>query len=52
MGKTWTLIEVARLLEEEGRFLVGYRESKAAESSHLLCAEYEHDYSASCHRSC
>ncbi|MEM7226188.1 MAG: hypothetical protein AAF495_24635 [Pseudomonadota bacterium] len=37
MGKTWTLIEVARRLTEEG-VLVGYHESKGAESSHLLYA--------------
>jgi hypothetical protein len=38
MGKTWTLTEVARRLLEEGRYLVGYHESKGAESSHLLYA--------------
>ncbi len=38
MGKTWTLNEVARRLLEEGRYLVGYHESRAAESSHLLYA--------------
>lgn len=38
MGKTWTLVEVARRLEEEGTFIVGYHESKGAESSHLLYA--------------
>jgi tetratricopeptide (TPR) repeat protein len=38
MGKSWTLTEVARLLEEEGRFLVGYHESKGAETSLLLYA--------------
>jgi hypothetical protein len=38
MGKTWTLAEVARLLDEEGRFLVGYHESKGSETSHLLYA--------------
>ncbi|WP_250532316.1 hypothetical protein [Caballeronia sp. ATUFL_F1_KS39] len=38
MGKTWTLTEVARLLEEEGQFLVGYHESKGTETSHLLYA--------------
>ena len=38
MGKTWTLTEVARRLEEEGAFIVGCHESKGAESSHLLYA--------------
>jgi hypothetical protein len=38
MGKTWTLTEVARRLLEDGRYLVGYHESKGAESSHLLYA--------------
>lgn len=38
MGKTWTLTEVARRLVEESGCLVGYHESKAAESSHLLYA--------------
>ncbi len=38
MGKTWTLTEVARRLEEEGTFIVGYHESKGTESSHLLYA--------------
>lgn len=38
MGKTWALTEVARRLFEEGRYLVGYHESKGAESSHLLFA--------------
>ena len=38
MGKTWTMNEVARRLLEERRYLVGYHESKAAESSHLLYA--------------
>lgn len=37
MGKTWTLTEVARRLTE-GHYLVGYHESTAAESSHLLYA--------------
>ena len=35
MGKTWTLTEVARQWSEQGD-LVGYHESKWAESSHLL----------------
>lgn len=38
MGKTWVLTEVARRLCNEGGTLVGYHESKAAESSHLLYA--------------
>lgn len=38
MGKTWTLHEVARRLVEEGRFVVGYHESKGSETSHLLYA--------------
>ena len=38
MGKTWVLTEVARRLCEEGKFLVGYHESTATESSHLLYA--------------
>lgn len=38
MGKTWTLTEVGRRLSESGDFLVGYHESKASESSHLLYA--------------
>jgi tetratricopeptide (TPR) repeat protein len=38
MGKTWALEEVARRLLEEGRFLVGYHESKGSETSHLLYA--------------
>ena len=38
MGKTWTLNEVARRLTAEGEYLVGYHESKAAESSHMLYA--------------
>ena len=37
MGKTWTLTEVARQWSEQGD-LVGYHESKGAESSHLLYA--------------
>lgn len=36
MGKTWTLMEVARRLTDEGQYLVGYHESTAAENSHLL----------------
>lgn len=36
MGKTWTLTEVARRLSTSGQYLVGYHESTAAESSHLL----------------
>lgn len=42
MGKTWTLTEVARRLgshgqsSASGQYLVGYHESTAAESSHLL----------------
>ena len=38
MGKTWTLTEIARRLTESGTFLVGYHESKGAETSHLLYA--------------
>lgn len=38
MGKTWTLQEVARRLMADGRFLVGYHESKGSETSHLLYA--------------
>ena len=37
MGKSWTLTEVARRLLDSG-CLVGYHESKAAETSHLLYA--------------
>lgn len=36
MGKTWTLTEVARRLNASEQYLVGYHESTAAESSHLL----------------
>jgi tetratricopeptide (TPR) repeat protein len=36
MGKTWTLVETARRLSERGDCIVGYHESKGAESSHLL----------------
>lgn len=38
MGKTWALMETARELLDEGRFFVGYHESTATESSHLLYA--------------
>jgi tetratricopeptide (TPR) repeat protein len=38
MGKSWVMTEVARILSEEGRAIVGYHESKGAESSHLLYA--------------
>ncbi len=38
MGKTWTLLEVARRQVEGGDCLVGYHESKGSESSHLLYA--------------
>ncbi|MBI3775464.1 MAG: hypothetical protein HY273_07915, partial [Gammaproteobacteria bacterium] len=38
MGKTWMLTELARLLSEDGQYLIGYHESKGAESSHLLYA--------------
>lgn len=38
MGKTWCLHELARRLLENGTHVVGYHESKAAESSHLLYA--------------
>lgn len=37
MGKTWTLCEVARRLEED-HYLVGYHEATGGESSHLLHA--------------
>ena len=38
MGKTWLLNEVARRVTDGGQYLVGYHESTAAESSHLLYA--------------
>ena len=38
MGKTWTLLEVARTLDSEGQYLIGYHESKGSEQSHLLYA--------------
>ena len=38
MGKTWLLNEVARRLTDGRQYLVGYHESTAAESSHLLYA--------------
>ena len=37
MGKSWTLTEVARQLQDQGE-LVGYHESKGGEVSHLLYA--------------
>lgn len=38
MGKTWTMLELARRLIEHGPYLVGYHEYKGGEASHLLYA--------------
>ena len=38
MGKTWTLNEVGRQLNQEGDYVIGYHESMGCENSHLLYA--------------
>jgi tetratricopeptide (TPR) repeat protein len=38
MGKSWTLLDLARRLTEQGSYVVGYHEYKGGETSHLLYA--------------